>query len=42
MDIGAMLEDALALLWRASWQASVLVLIVILFQMLLGRRLTPL
>ena len=42
MEIGAILERGLALLWRASWQASVLVLIVILFQLLLGRRLAPL
>ena len=42
MEIGTLLEHGLALLWRASWQASVLVLIVVLFQLLLARRLTPL
>ena len=41
MEIGAILERALALLWRASWQASVLVLTVVLLQILLAKRLTP-
>ncbi len=30
-----------AWLWRASWQASVIILLVLLAQWLLGRRLTP-
>lgn len=41
MELSTILERALALLWRASWQASVLVLIVILAQILLGKRLPP-
>lgn len=41
METAALIERALASLWRASWQASVLVPLVLLAQSVFGRRLAP-
>ncbi len=41
MDFNLIPDRILALLWRASWQASVLVLLILLAQMMFGKRLTP-
>jgi beta-lactamase regulating signal transducer with metallopeptidase domain/Tol biopolymer transport system component len=41
METITFIEGALALLWRASWQASVLALLVLAAQWIFGRRLAP-
>ncbi len=41
MELTALTSSFLALLWRASWQASVLVLLILLAQMVFGKRLAP-